>query len=68
MAVVEQERQAPRLPLGRLVLSATLVLIGALMILVTVGFLFWPADIIIVGAVLVLIGAFFVQLAEPPRQ
>jgi hypothetical protein len=64
-------RPRPRdlVPLRRLILSVGLVLAGALVIIVTVAAIYWPADLILLGIVLIVLGAFFVRI-EPraPRE
>ena len=55
----------PRIPLGRLALSGFLVASGLTLIMVVVGLIYWPADLIILGVILVAVGAFFVQIGPP---
>lgn len=52
----------------RLLLAIGLVLTGLAMIIVTVAFIYWPADLILGGAVLFAVGAFFTRLEPSPPQ
>jgi hypothetical protein len=51
-----------------LLLAIGLVLTGLAMIIVTVAFIYWPADLILGGAVLFAVGAFFTRLEPSPPQ